>query len=334
MNNTSAAQRLNDLRADLMIEVVTQKQGGDVMRGFRAIDMLVEACAKLGGALLPGATATLRPLVVLEDCEANSVIAWQRLELRPDSSIADDAVNYVLGGIVESAKWLSNYGPGAHFEWLLRNLEMLPAKNANLYQPESARLLRAVCALEKARAVLAAGDRIFIVTGTGGVSLDNLSPVPEGHLLRSAATWQVKNEAIEMLLVVRAPDYSGGSLWRVQYDGGIVDVDIDDHEWLAAFANRTLDVREGDVLRAVGMKSQYYAADGEPLHTEIRLSTIRETITREDDPATGAITSRAVAADKTSSFAHPHASQINLSNSSRTTVAKQQGLRHHRHNRG
>lgn len=277
MSNINVAQRLSDLRADLTIEVIITKEGGDLVRGFRAVEMLIDVCKKLSEAIFPGAPFSLRPLVVLEDIDAHSVIAWLRQDQGPEQVCAEGAIEYVNAAIVESAKWLSNCRAGADFSTLLRSFEALPRKSSQIPQPDSANLLRALCELQEVRASLATGDKVLFVAEQGGVLLDDSSFVPAGHLLRSAARWHLRNDATEILLIVRSPDYFGGNIWTVEYNGAAVEISIDDRVWLDAFANREIDVREGDVLRAVAITEQYYAADGTLLDAEIRISEIRET---------------------------------------------------------
>ena len=314
MSNISVSQRLGDLKADLMIEVVAQDEVGDLARGFRTMELFIDVCRKLSGALLPDAPPSLRPLIVVEDIDSHSVIAWLRLDFSLGQPGPDEAIEYVNGGIMESAKWLSNCRAGADFQRLLGNLEALHGKSSRLPPPDSAKLLRALCEFQDARTSLATRDQVLFVAESGGVRLDRSSLVPTDCLLRSAARWHVKNEATELLLVVSAPDYSGGNIWSVQHNGATVDVSIQDRAWLNAFENREIDVREGDVLRAVAITEQHYAADGTLLNAQIRITSIQETTTLKGAAPTTTAQPTPVGADAPPKFAAPSSSNgINLS---------------------
>jgi hypothetical protein len=282
---TNFSQRFSDLTADLMIEVVAAGDSRDRIRAFRAVEAFTEVCTRLSQAIAPGTSTSLRPVIMVEDVEAGSVIAWLRQE--PNLATPPSAANleHLNTGVVESAKWLSKVTAGADFQDLMRSLEALQGVGTDSTKPDGALLLRALCDLQDARANLENGDRVILVAESGGVLLDNSSLVPTAHLLRSAARWSVRNDAAQILLVVQAPDYSGGSIWKVQHNGAMIEVAIEDRPWLDTFRRREINVREGDVLRGVATTEQHYAADGTLLGASMCLTSVLETALPNAIPA-------------------------------------------------
>ncbi|QIK79101.1 hypothetical protein G7077_09530 [Sphingomonas piscis] len=278
MKSLTADNSWRDLKADLTIEVVTSRKDGDLAHLFRATELIVSTCTKLVVALFPGAPLLLQPRAILEDLGSRSVISWIRLEENAEDTRSQTLGEAAVGNIVDCLRWLSDCRAGVPYQELLRIIGEQRAANNLPIHLNAADLLASLGELQEVRATFPDFKRILFTALAGDVKLDASSYVPVGHLLQLAAHWHLKNTAVEIVLVVQEPDYSGGRVWKMQHNGTNVEVAIHDQGWLSAFSNRGIDVRKGDIVRAIATTEQHYGVDGVLLHGEIHITAILETV--------------------------------------------------------
>jgi hypothetical protein len=233
-------------------------------RVFRSLTGLIDACQALDHTLAESISATIQPLLILENVQAGSIKVWLRTALE---SLADDALkelnwrkavgSYLVKAKYHVIKFLSDkpkITSRSELELLQKDLKQLAAetdvKHIASYEPVSLpKLLHNFEAVEAGVSHLTPHDSAFYEIKEGAVKVNPEFHVEPGTIERLLTRETIRNEIVA-ILKVKKPDYLGESMWQLVFEDRAIEAKVTDTDWLAKFQNREIDVRPGDSLRA------------------------------------------------------------------------------------
>jgi len=89
---------------------------------------------------------------------------------------------------------------------------------------------------------------------------------------------------IEMILMVRKPDFLGETQWEFRYQKIKMSASIKDTTWLDSFHSGEIDIRPGDKLRVLMHESVSYSAEGEVVEERREINEVRAVIKQQKQP--------------------------------------------------
>lgn len=248
-------------RADFAFFVDFKRGEGPASRVFLAIREFVEACERLDRELVASIDGSIQAITVLEDVEAGSVKAFFRGVLRSTDDQALKSLDWkgVVGGYLVHVKRML-------LEWLetgidkredLRNVRRRiqeRASNTDVrhiphYSPVKVRtLLDAATDFDRIKSHLLEGDLASFVDSGGQIKL-NIENRLDIDSVEEEVAGGKQIRRLQMILMVKRPDYLGSSMWDMKHDNRSLSVRIEDEKWLTRFQGRGVDVRPGDALK-------------------------------------------------------------------------------------
>lgn len=278
------------------IELYYEPGGDDPGRVFRGMASLIEAFADLDTDLARAVSVQIRPVQLLQDIEAGSLIAWLRTVVR---QIDDEALKKLdwkplIGQYLVRAKhrllaWLDGkerVNSLQEIETLEAELQELAEETDVLSLPVYARvprraLLSDLSELSAAFGVLRDGDRVVYRSplAEGEVNIGfGITPQQVEDLL----TAETRQGEYTMVLLVKKPDYLGTSMWQFRLQGHTVDGPILDEEWLTRFQAGAVVLRPGDAIEGKVHVEMKRAADGSLVAARYRVLDVHRVIRMED----------------------------------------------------
>jgi hypothetical protein len=126
---------------------------------------------------------------------------------------------------------------------------------------------------------LTPGDKAQFVTDEGRVPINTSFRVTAEQIEEILTRERITNE-LEMILMVKKPDFLGDSMWDFRHEGKRIPAKVVDSEWLGNFHTGTIALRSGDALRAWVEIETNYGNDREVLATHYRVLKVLEVIPR------------------------------------------------------
>lgn len=245
------------------IQIDYERHSTDPARVFRTAAQLIEAFYAVERDLAQTVEASIRPVLLLEEIEAGSLLVWLRTVLE---QVNDEALlnldwkplvgQYLVSGKNQVLRFLSDrtrIRSGEEVEQLQRDLlDLNPAFDvAQLPTPGAVplpKLLTDVQHITQALQHLHPEDRAIYVSPEGVVPLNRSFSI-SSEQIEELLTRDVITSELVLNLKVKKPDYLGSSMWEFRYDDRVIEAKLLDEHWLAEFQSRVHDVRPGDSLR-------------------------------------------------------------------------------------
>lgn len=122
----------------------------------------------------------------------------------------------------------------------------------------------------------------------GKTQLDNKLVITQEQVDTTLIHRVVENK-INIILMVRKPDFLGKTKWEFKNNKKNISANIDDKEWLKKFQKGELDIRPGDALSVILYEKIFYSIDGEVVDEETTVIKVNEVIKVPASPSTQAL---------------------------------------------
>lgn len=250
---------------EFIIKIDFEKESENPSRIFAAMAGMIDTFNKMDRVLAKSLAADIEPILILQDIEPGSI----RTRLCSALKLIDDEAlkgldwkkaigSFLVKGKYKVIKFLEKKNVISSIEEvneLEKDLEQLLDRALVQGFPfrtkvNTHRLLESMLNLSKANSNLGDKDEAMLISNEGKVSINPRFYIST-EMIEELLTRQAINKQIEMVLLVKKPDYLGYSMWDVQYSGRTVQTKILDLDWLHRFQNREVDLLPGDSLRAV-----------------------------------------------------------------------------------
>ena len=279
---------------DFGIELEFEPNSGDPSRIFRTMTGLIEACETIDQDLAASINIAAKPVLVLQNIEASSLTAWLKYVLE---SVDDDALKsldwkkavgaYLVKGKRRMVEFLGSRSTikraGEIYELQAELGEVVDETGLtqiSLSSPIPApRVAEGLRLLSQATTPLTPGDKAQFVTDEGRVPINTSFRVTAEQIEEILTRERITNE-LEMILMVKKPDFLGDSMWDFRHEGKRIPAKVVDSEWLGNFHTGTIALRSGDALRAWVEIETNYGNDREVLATHYRVLKVLEVIPR------------------------------------------------------
>lgn len=262
--------------ADFGIYINFEKGTVNPQRVFQSADALIRALQKLDEIFCETIDSNIKPVLVLEDVQAGSLIIKLKnlLEVTDDQALRDLDFKKIIGSYLVKAKyvyieWVNNTEKQKSVIDLSRNIQRIAAEtNVKFlpdYKPPSVEdLINVAYDIEKAKSFLNEGDKLSYTSQNDADIEFDLSISWTSEQLSDLLTKETnKSSPAPMILAVKKPDYLGNSKWELRHGKRSINAKIDDQDWLSRFQNREVDVRPGDALRCSVIIERSYGYDNE-----------------------------------------------------------------------
>lgn len=152
--------------------------------------------------------------------------------------------------------------------------------------PEAKYLLEGIKDISTSLSTLGKGDSAAYITKEQKTQFNlefSISPESIEELL---AKETISNEG-EMILKVKKPDYLGESMWDFRFGDKIIQVSVQDLNWLEKFQSRKVIIRPGDSIRGILKTSHKYDYSGELIGTNYQLTKVIDVMQVPDNEQLG-----------------------------------------------
>jgi hypothetical protein len=240
--------------ADFGFKIDFARNTEDPARIFRALSELIKFCEVTDKALIKSLDIDVEYKLILDDIEEGSLIVWLKYNFEPDFRLVN---LYLVKAKSRIIKWIEGKDTINTLSELADVVEEIQddAKETktnplNIYHPLNNKIvLLIVDSLQSPTSHLQEWDELFYLTGESKLPVNRnfaISKEKQDKLLVEAENTYES----ELTLEVKKPDYLGESKWQFKLDNRIVDVKINDLDWLKSFQNREFEVHPGDSVKA------------------------------------------------------------------------------------
>ena len=221
----------------------------DPVRTFNGLARLLDALLQFDRVVIGAVDPLIHAAFALERVEAGSVTAWVRNKLTQvdDQPIRDFDWKKMVGSYALKAKYRALDYLNARMEAqeavrlqeLRDDLEKLARSAEFRHLPLPAplkldALVEPLDAIQDAKSTFENKDRITISSGEGTRELDlNSTKHPSEYLPLEGS--HVSSGSMEMVLLVKKPDYLGDSKWEFRHGSSIVTAHVLDGPWVEQF---------------------------------------------------------------------------------------------------
>lgn len=226
--------------------------------------MLIEALHATDRDFASVLGVEIRPTLILERVEAGSIRAILRTIINglPDESLQHLDWKPLVGQYLVRAKqrmlaWLAD-NPSIRTREDLSGLQKAVIADVPGFEPgqlflpspvPAERLLSDVKRISEAMEQLSSADQVsFEAAGTSTpISPDVRISSEQIEVL---LTQESRTSDVELILLVKRPDYLGRSRWEFRHEDHVLEAKIVDDDWLERFRDGVVVLRPGDALRA------------------------------------------------------------------------------------
>lgn len=258
----------------------------------RVFDMaanMVRAFEDLDRVLIGTIDSKIQTQLVLEDLQRSSIKIFLRniLEATDDQAIKEldwkPAVGkYLVKGKYAAIEWLDKAiesGDPAGIEDLTDKIRDL-AEEADVrhlpdYPPiNPSRLAQPMDEIQRVKAQFRSGEKLTITLGENEYQCDTSRTwLPSEHINDVAGDKTLSND-IDMVLVIRKPDFLGATEWQFQHGKKRFSAPIKDEIWLNSFRAGEHPLKPGDALRVRVRYTYIYDAKGDLLESDEEITKV------------------------------------------------------------
>ncbi|EIJ36965.1 hypothetical protein Thini_4491 [Thiothrix nivea DSM 5205] len=260
---------------------------------------LIESIEEIQDKLTFSLSVDIRTELLLEEIKTGSLLTWlsaettypeNKPEIKIDKNNNKKINNYLQRGIEKIVDFTSRRDK-------INSIKEINDLQDDLYNMASDTDIKNIPAYSKiaekdimefllktneASKTLSKDDEIFFIFDNGAKKYNKEFSITKESI--EELLIQSQKEDLEFLeLKIKKPDYIGDSKWEFMYDDKIIDVKVDDHNWLKKFRNQEFALRPGDSLLALVMVKKFYNHNSELIKTTYRLDEVRKII-RQPSP--------------------------------------------------
>jgi hypothetical protein len=288
-------------RASFGLEINFDKGRGDPSRVFAAMSELIKACQDIDRNLVSSIQVDLEPVLLLEDIQRGSLIAWIRSTVKlskdtpslgVDSSKVEEYLDQGKFTLVDFIRNKTTVIDEELTELQMKIFDIVsekkPTPELPIYTPVSKKdLLTGIQTIQSAVSHLTEDkDGAEYIGGDGRKVYFNLTLDITPGSIEDILTKETLQNENTMLLKVKKPDYLGSSQWEFKDGKGTIDVKINDFEWLEKFRNREFVLAPGDSLLAIVETISKYDVDNNLISSRHTLSKVLD-LRKSSEPRQG-----------------------------------------------
>lgn len=259
---------------------------------FRALSEMLIAFQSLDRHLLESVDVKFTPIILLEDLEKGSLIAWLTtvLEKLEDKDVINLKFDKIVGTFLNQARYaVINFTKKGNkleskeqIEELQQDLvkiaESSNIKELPIYSFINPRdLLSDVTNIQNSLTELSDEDNVSYLTSDMEVSF-NKSFSFTNEIVEEILTKEIIESQSIMILKVKKPDYLGDSKWEFEYENRKLEEKIKNSKWLSDYQQGKIDIRPGSSLRASIHTIVKYDYDNEVISSQYEILEVLEII--------------------------------------------------------
>lgn len=286
--SSNTARRVDDSVFGIKIDY--RRNSENPGRVFAAMSRLIDAAQTIDRDLAMALDLNIEPVLLLEDVQSSSLIAWLRSKIvarshsdRVSENDASSVGRYLVRGKGAFMRYTNNR-PGIRsredVRELRNTLQDLAAQVPNAPQlvvsviPET-RIIANLDHLGQSMSLLDSDDQVTYLAPDGEVPVNNSFRVDEDAVERFLARDRIKNRN-EMIMKIKKPDYLGSSRWEFRHEDRIIEAHVRDEKWLDRFHARHEIIRPGDCIHGEVETEVVYGFDGEVLKVKYDVVRVLE----------------------------------------------------------
>ncbi len=263
-------------------------------RVFRAMSSYIDSFEFMDRALLSSITPRIQPVLLLEDIEAGSILAWLRntLESVDDEALKSGDYKKLIGAyLVRGKKAMIDFIAKRTTVETTSELQSLQSELLQIaehtdvlriptYRPvPTVEIARSLKSLGDAPILLMKQDSAEYLSEYGQTELNlsfSVSPKQMDDLL---VREQLSSDSL-MILRIKKPDFLGESMWEFVHGGRTFVAKILDLEWIQTFRSGNVMLFPGDSLRTMVRTTVKYGFDNEVVNYDIGPMGVDKNATR------------------------------------------------------
>lgn len=283
-------------KSDIVIKIDFDPGEGSAARVFDIASDLIRAFESLDRLLVSSIDSTIRTQLILEDLEKSSLKIFLRNVLREtdDQALKDLDWKPQVGKYLVKSKY-------AILEWLDRDIgeddpapiEDLTEKVSHLaretdvrhlpdYPPiNPIRLVGPLDELQKVKARFRETESLTITLDESEYSVDLGSDWLPSERIPISETKREMNNTVDMVLVIRKPDFLGVAQWNFKHGAKVFNASIDDEDWMMSFHLGEVTIRPGDALHVRVSFDYKYDANGDLIDKEEKIIKVLDVLHSE-----------------------------------------------------
>lgn len=278
-------------RSSFGLEINFDKEGGDPSRVFIAMSELIKACQDIDRKLVGSIQVELEPVLLLEDIQRGSLVAWVRSvfklsegtpDLGLDTIRLEEYLDTSKFSLIDSTRNKTNLTDLGLTEVQMKIFEVLsekkPTPELPIYTPVPKKdLLFGIQKIQTAVSCLEEGRDTakYIGRDNSKVPFNLTLDITPGSI-EDILTREIIENKLTKLLKVKRPDYLGSSQWEFKDGGTTIYAKIADFEWLEKFREREFMLAPGDSLLATVEVVSKYDIDNNLISTRHTLLEVLE----------------------------------------------------------
>lgn len=276
--------------ADFELRAVFDKKSRDPQRVFQTLSELIPVLQELDHLLLQSIDPEFEAELILDDIEIGSIrtILKTFIKSLPDEGLLDLDYKRILGQYLVNCKYMLLKWLDGKYEIngrtdlnaiigdLFKEAEKIEVTPIPAPTPISdQQLVKVINKIQHSLRHLHATDSVEYISKRGKVSLNKELQVDNLDKLLVEQSETFDNI---MIMKVKMPDYLGEKMWEFRYDNHVVDVKINDYDWLQQFQQGDVDLKPGDSLKAKVQVVVDYGYNHEVIHKHYFLVKVIEII--------------------------------------------------------
>ncbi len=274
---------------DFALIIDFKKGEGSPTRVFSAAKDLIEAFQLIDRFLVQSIDTNIKPLMILENVESGSL----KIKLRNVLSAIDDKDlesldwkkiigKFLVRGKHKILDWLDDDKPKS-LPNLQKDLKKLARETgikglSDYSSSDLNKLIEGIKKIQKAKDTLLLEDQAFFEAGDQKHKIDIPTRFTQGDLKKIAIKRTTAKPPIEMILVVKKPDYLGSSKWDFRIEKQAISARINDPVFLYAFKARQLKLSPGDSLKCMVSIETIYGFDDKEISKNYVISKVLEVL--------------------------------------------------------
>lgn len=287
--------------SDIVIKIDFEEEVGSAARVFEIAADMIRAFEDLDRVLISSIDTSIRTQLILEDLQKSSIKVFLRnvLNQTDDQALKDldwkpQVGKYLVKAKYAALQWLDKDlkdSDPAPISDLTENIQKLAAETDARHLPDyppinPSRLAQPLDAIQRAKSKFRDGEALTITLDDNEYSVDLKSDwIPSEHLPETETEQELSN-TVDMVLVIRKPDFLGAAQWNFKHGSKALNAPIEDEDWMRRFHLGDVTIKPGDALR-VRIRFVYkYDAKGDLIESDEKivkvLNVIKAAIPPED----------------------------------------------------
>ena len=258
-------------------------------RVFRSMTRLIVACEFTDQELAAAFGEGVKPVLLLQNVEAGSIVTWMRsiLETIDEDALKSGDTKKIIGTylvkgrrsmveFLQHRETISDAGEIYNLQTVLRDAANQTGVPMMQDPPVPARqIAESVKLISDATIPLRPGDQATYITSEGEFPINPSFRVTTEQI-EAVLTQQSITSQSEMILKVKRPDLLGDSMWDFRYQGKKLPAKVLDVVWMEQFRRGEIPLRPGDAIHGLVETETKYGQDLEVIAVHYKILTVHE----------------------------------------------------------